>query len=129
MGQSTAQFTDSPLCLPIIRRLLGCVAVSGLPFLAPAQWCLGNFLSLLTDYRARILPRCCILFQGEVPFVQSQRNMVAGGSPLNQHCWGGMALKVGQSREVSVDVCASPVPPHRELGLGTLPIGHPVPSN
>lgn len=42
---------------------------------------------------------------------------------------GRYGLGGGQSREVSVHVCASPVPPHREQDLGTLPIGHPIPFN
>lgn len=107
------------------------MAVSGLPFVALSQWCLGNFLSLLTDYRARILPQCCILFQGTVPFVRSQRNMVTYGRRLTTKpaLLGRYGLGGDQSREVSVHVCASSVPPYRELGFGTLPIGHPVPSN
>lgn len=42
---------------------------------------------------------------------------------------GRYGLGGGQSREVSVHVCASAAPPRREQGLGILPIGHPVPFN
>lgn len=71
------------------------------------------------------------LIQGKVPFVQSQRNTVTyrrrlttKPALLRRYGLGG-----GQSREVSVHVCTSAAPPHRDQDLGTLPIGHPVPSN
>lgn len=69
------------------------------------------------------------LIQCKVPFVQSQRNTVTYGRRLTTKLLRRYGLGGGQSREVSVHVCTSAAPPHREQDLGTLPIGHPVPSN